>query len=450
MSSSGGTLNLAYPIKPFKKQFDAIRWRSEKSKAWATLPHDQRVSDAIPLDTIALFGGYASGKTTTAAAIVYEHALSNPWKPEYGNEHPRTVIVAPTHKNLKDATFAAFRKLLNPQLIRRESKSDMEILLTNGHLVMGRSDGSSIEGLTLTGILVDEIALVGKADFDNYAARLRDPLISTRLLMVVSGLPIAGGWQEEQFKNNEDPNTAVFHFSAYDNPNIPRQSLENLRRRVIAGDAETLIDGHWMQLRDLVVPEFDREKHVRRDVAFDPSQPVIIGIDPGRNTGHATIGQMRGNELWVVDEVRLSPCPSLKALSLAVQKRGYKNVQRIAPDPTTRGDEVNSLREVFGTSFTLDLPKHMTDEANEEYGIACIRHSLQPAEGPARLFFAPHLKNNENGVIHAISNYKRKKDSGRTRIEDGYDHAFDSLRYLVRSALPLRAHFTATSIRNGR
>lgn len=446
MSSFGGTLRLAYPIRPFRKQFDAIRWRSEKSRAWSATAPDKRTADDIPLDTIALFGGYASGKTTTAAAIVYEHALSNPWRPEYGNEHPRTVIVAPTHKNLKDATFAAFRKLLNPQLIRKESKSDMEILLTNGHLVMGRSDGSSIEGLTLTGILVDEVALVKKADFDNYAARLRDPLVSSRLLMVVSGLPIAGDWQEEQFKDNQDPNTAVFHFSAYDNPNIPKQSLVNLRRRVVALDAETLIDGQWMKVRDLVVPEFDRTKHIRNDVRYDASLPVYIGIDPGRNTGHALIGQMRGRELWVIDEVRLSPCSSLEALSEAIKKRGYTNVKRIAPDPSSRGDEINSLRRVFGGSFNLDQPRHMSDEASEEYTIACIRLALNPTEGEPKLFFANHLRNNENGVIHAISNYKRKKESGRTRIEDGYDHAFDALRYLVRTTLPITGGFAPMTI----
>ena len=212
-----------------------------------------------------------------------------------------------------------------------------------------------------------------------------------------------------------------------------------------------------MPKEGIIYYEFDARDHVVNDPG-DRNQPVHLGCDIG-NQGAIVFFQekmraMRNADgtprtekgrpvpalgLHVVDEL----LPDAMSTEQAMQKaaaRGWKiDPARsiIFVDPTTRRDEIASIRRVFGDSIRI-IKKERGDLAeNVEYGHDCVNAAFRDVDGNVRLTISDKLPRMQRSLLSVITRYHRGPN-GKPVRDDKVDHVLDAFRYPVAHFIPIR------------
>jgi len=411
------------------------------------LPKQQRLMQSRALVNAA-FGGWGSGKTRGSILAFLANCIRNPWTPAYGDDRPFSLIVAPTHKVLKDSAYREFRAVCPKEIILREWKSpDWEILLANGHVIKMRTVRGSLEGASAVSILVDEIHMVpDEKVWLNYQARARDPRASNRMV-IASGLP-ESGWLQTVFDGHEDDSNRMTVFmSSTENSYLPREVVEQFRRSAPGKAAQKYIDGKWMTSDDRVYYEFDPTKHLI-DRPGDKNQFVHIGMDIGDQSvavfaqetrvqckdEYGRMTNQRG--IHIVDEFKLLH-KSTEAVCRAIRDRGWKidNQSCLLVDPTIRRDEIDAIRKVF-PRINMIRKSRKGNAMKTEPGHSAVNAALCDADGNIRLTFDKNSPRDVGSLYHSILNFKRGKYGTPVR-NDRVDHFNDALRYIVAHFLPV-------------
>src|SRR3989304_4618819 len=106
----------------------------------------------------AFLGGWGAGKTNAAARKFLRRCLENPWHEGYGRGNPLSIVVAPTHKILTQATLAQLRAICpRDAIISDRGPPHNDMLLINGHRILKHSGESEIEGMDAVCVWIDEI-----------------------------------------------------------------------------------------------------------------------------------------------------------------------------------------------------------------------------------------------------------------------------------------------------
>ena len=416
------------------------------------VPFQTQYNIAMSDDRVTFIGGgYGSGKTVAASFLVFLTALANPWRPEYGEGNPTIVVSAPTARIMRDTTLPALLRVIPNECIRRHRKSDNELLLSNGCLIKLRSGQSKFEGLTICAIWMDECSLYTEQFFHNAVARVRDEH-APKERIIVSGIPFEGTWVEDQFREPRE-GQGVHMLSAYMNPYLPLRSIHELKSRISASDADTLIYGRWMKRKDLIFPEFSMKNHIK-PIYKDAQKDIFLGVDPGMNHSVAIVCQMFDMKLHdgahtrgmnIIDEVIMKKA-SLEVLMREVKSRGY-NPCKAYIDPTTRLDEFAAIRRVF-PRMPVITQQHKGPKNREAYGIDCVRAALEDANGNVRLYMNESIKNNHAGLVSCLQSYRWNPRTDKPIwADDSGDHSIDALRYSVVGLMPIVGDFRPYTIR---
>lgn len=413
-----------------------------------------------PAKIIGVFGGWRSGKTTGCALKFISNCLANPWTPDYGEDYPFSLVIGLTHKVMVDSAYRELRRLLPKDAVLFEKKGeDWHMQLINGHVIKFRTAGGSIEGASACGVWLDEAHLLRDEEvYLNYQMRASDAR-GRRFLVLVSGLP-ESGWLQDTFdrpEHRDNPARATFFFRTQDNTYNPRHVMAEFRQSASKKNSIQKLDGQWMQKEGVIYYEFDARIHVISDPG-DRAQPVHLGCDIGNQGAIVFVqekqvmmknadGSTKTNMgrpvyslgLHVVDEM-LPDDMSTEAAMREAQKRGW----RIDParsiifiDPTTRRDEIASIRRVLGDNIRI-IKKERGDLAeNVEYGHDCVNAALCDVDGNVRLTISNKLPRMQRSLLSVITRYHRGP-TGRPVRDDKVDHVLDAFRYPVAHLLPIR------------
>ena len=103
-----------------------------------------------------------------ACAELSKHAL--------GTKNGRAVVVANTLQQINEAVLPELRKFIPPWMIRRQTKSPLYIVLTNGFelLFYASDDQQKLRSLNLTAFYIEEASGVKYEIFDQLLTRLRN------------------------------------------------------------------------------------------------------------------------------------------------------------------------------------------------------------------------------------------------------------------------------------
>ncbi len=401
----------------------------------------------------AIFGGWRSGKTRGCALALIANAIANPWRADYGEDRPFSLVIGLTHKVLVDSAYREIKSILPPEMILKETKgASWEILLANGHVIKFRTAKGRIEGASACGVWLDEAHLLPDEQlFLNYQMRASDAL-GQRFLVLVSGLP-ESGWLQDTFDRPEhaaDAMRLVLFARTADNHYNPPHVIEQFRSSVSRTTAIKYLEGQWMPREGVIYYEWDPRVHLV-DIPGDRSKPCHLGVDIG-NQGAVlwfqevdrTIKNARGDVtkekgLHVIDEI-LPDAQSVEQTMRTVAARGWvihPTASIIFVDPTTRADEFESIRRVFGTQIQI-VRKFRGDKAeNVEYGHDAVNAAFRDADGNVRLTLYSGLPRMQRSLITVITRYHRNAQ-GRPVRDDKVDHVLDSFRYPIAHFLPLK------------
>lgn len=433
-------------------------WSAEATGEWTFLPSQWEAFEFIRMENpaaslriLAVLGGWGSGKTRACAQAFIAACAGTPYDLRYGATNPRSAILAPTYRVLKQSTLVQLDSALPRELVRRRrGLPHNDIELANGHIIDLHSGAGELEGASYCNVWIDEIhhPNFDNRKFLNYQARARDPF-ARNLAVIVSGLPETG-WIRDAFDRPQSPRRKTILSATKGNTHIRPEVIQEFLASCPSGAEERLLGGDWMPPVGAVYPQFDSSMHVV-DRECRKAEPVHISIDVGNFAavlfsqeiaitlrGITGGREERGKGLLVCGQM-LPDGKSVDQICYEIRTRTdyvvQPGVSLICVDPTTDRDELAAIRRHFPNVRIVRRERGDTSYPVET-GVRFVQRALRDALGNVRLFFSRSLVATARGVLESVQKYRYRADSEQIIKDNLTDHCCDALRYIVCEVLP--------------
>ncbi|MCF8012424.1 MAG: terminase family protein [Clostridiales bacterium] len=419
--------------------------------------------------------GNRSGKTVSGAAEACFYTLGKDgerfWDgmPDAAIEKYSSIktpndgwVVASDHNVQKEASQKWIMKLLPKHFIDNVRYKRHKILdsidLTNGSNITFKSTDAgakSFEGAAKRYIWFDEEPK-SESVYDECLMREsgRFPLDLWGTMTPAQGIGFTHKRVYE--KRHEDEDIEVFEWATMDNPYLPEDVINGLKRQ-FEDDEDKLkrrLHGIYIGQSGMVYPMFDEEKHLIEPYEVPATWPLIEVIDLGFANPSAVlyIAVAPGDKKIIIDEIYETKLSIPDLAQKIKQKRDegkwceggkYKPVFTLI-DPSAQQrqqplDDRNIDEEPVQTPRKklkqYGIPTKLADNALLP-GINNVRSELKPDDGEPRL----KAFNTCNDWIYEINHYRlREHRSDRTRERKNPkekprqkdDHLMDCTRYVI-------------------
>ncbi len=296
---------------------------------------------------------------------------------------------------------------------------------TNTFFIFGGKDESSytlVQGITLSGVLFDEVALMPKSFVDQAVARtLSEP--EARYWFNCNPESAEHWFYKEWICNTRQKKALHLHFTMQDNPILSPEQIADAERLYTGVFYNRYIKGLWCVAEGLIYPQFDREKHIeQRD---NPQGEWYISVDYGTlNAFSAGLWCYDGTTAYRAAEYYYSGRETRKQLTNAQylqriqQLAGGHKIECVIVDPSA----ASFIAELRNADFTVRKGKNAVVD-----GIRRVSSALQ-AE---KLRFSPDCKN----CIREFGLYRWDESCSEDRPIKENDHAMDDVRYFVNTIM---------------
>jgi len=294
------------------------------------------------------------------------------------------------------------------------------------HLFGGRDESSAalIQGITLAGVLFDEVALMPRSFVEQALARCS---VEGSKFWFNCNPEYPGHWfYKEWICRRRERNALYMHFTMEDNPSLSPQMRARYRGLYAGAFYDRFIKGEWTAPVGLVYPMFGAEKHVAP--APERCERYVLSCDYGTvNPTSVGLWGMQGGVWYRVRE--------------------YYYDARAAGQPRTDGEHYRAMEALAagtGADTVVIDPSaaslialirregrfRAVPARNEVLpGIAAVSAALK--EG--RIRFDPLCKD----ILREFGLY-RWDESGRDEVRKEDDHAMDDMRYFVATVMSQR------------
>jgi PBSX family phage terminase large subunit len=155
--------------------------------------------------------------------------------------------------------------------------------VTNKYYMFGGRDESSyqlVQGITLAGVLLDEVALMPRSFVEQVMARCS--VENSKLWFNCNPEGPTHWFYEEWIKPCERRNMLHLHFTMNDNPSLSEKKKAEYEAMYTGVFYARYIQGLWVRAEGLVYPMFDRAKHiVHRMPEYSRRHRYYVSIDYG-------------------------------------------------------------------------------------------------------------------------------------------------------------------------
>ncbi len=327
----------------------------------------------------------------------------------------RRNVITPLIPILKEYGFTCIEKL---------SRNYIDITFigkTNRfYLFGGKDEGSAslIQGITLSGVFLDEVALMPRSFVEQALARCS---VNDSKMWFNCNPDNPNHWfYNEWIKKSEEKHALYVHFTMDDNPSLS-EKLKNRYRRLYSGTFyERFVLGKWTASEGVVYPMFSRENHVFSGEV--ECERFVISCDYGTvNPSSFGLWGLSDNIWYRIKEYYYSSRKEgvsrtdEEHYSALEELAGNYNISRVIVDPSA-------------ASFIECIRRHgkfRVVKANNDV-ITGIRH-VSTALKQNRLRFHESCRD----IIREFSLYRWNEKSGADAPAKENDHAMDDMRYFV-------------------
>ena len=332
--------------------------------------------------------------------------------------------------------------LLNLGFSVKEKKSQNLIEIGKGkrvnryYLFGGRDESSAslIQGMTLCGVLLDEVALMPRSFVEQALARCS--VNGSRFWFNCNPENPRHWFYTEWIKKSKEKNCLYLHFLMKDNPSLSESIIKRYEALYSGAFYERFVLGKWVAVDGLVYPFFNEKEHIAKAVPESCSQ-YYISCDYG-TVNPASFG------LW------------------GLHNGVWYRLREFYHDSKAKGFQMTD-KEYYEELVRLADNRHIdaviVDPSAASF-IECIRR-----EGRFRVI--PAKNNVSDGIRQVSEKLKAKKIMVGSSCEDSirefsmyrwdsnsvkdtprkeYDHAMDDIRYFVATALTNTDNFFAISV----
>lgn len=162
----------------------------------------------------------------------------------------------------------------NDRYLIRWRRSDKILEVRRGKTVNvfevfgGKDEASAalIQGRTLAGVLLDEVALMPRSFVEQALARCS--VEGARLWFSCNPASPKHWFYQEWILGREKHNALYLHFAMTDNPSLSEKTLERYKTMYSGVFYQRYVLGEWVMADGLVYPNFSEEKHTFSDMPF--------------------------------------------------------------------------------------------------------------------------------------------------------------------------------------
>ena len=309
-------------------------------------------------------------------------------------------------------------------------RSDKLLVVTDGDVenyfeVFGGKDESSfalIQGRTLAGVLLDEVALQPRSFVEQALARCS--VAGSKLWFNCNPDSPSHWFYNEWILQSEKHNAVHLHFELEDNPALDPKVIERYKSMYSGMFYDRYIRGLWVQAEGLVYPQFEATKHMT--AAVPDAGSWYVSIDYG------TMNPFSAG-LWCVTR------------SGAVRVREYYYDGRSRKKLKTDEEYYAELEKLIGDAPVIDV---VVDPSAASFIEVIRRHGkfrvlkanndvLDGIRFTSRYLSSGklHFHNSCEAIKKEFGVYSWDEKSGKDAVIKESDHAMDDMRYFCMSIL---------------
>lgn len=301
-----------------------------------------------------------------------------------------------------------------------------------------RTSAALIQGITLAGVLLDEVALMPRSFVEQALARCS--AADSKLWFNCNPEGPYHWFYQEWIQKAAAKKMLYLHFTMEDNPGLSTAVKERYGRLYSGNFYRRYVLGEWVSAQGLVYPEFSEEKYLFADCAGKHFTRFFVSCDYGtvNPTSMGLWGEWAG--CWY--RIREWYYDSKKEGRLKTDEEYYRDLKRllgeINPEAVILDPSAASFMEVIrrhGEYRVIPANNNVTE------GISRVRSLLTAG----KLFFHESCKDS----IREFYQYRWKEQTEKDIPRKEYDHAMDDIRYFVNTALQERDDFFVLSVERG-
>ncbi len=330
----------------------------------------------------------------------------------------RRNVVTPLLPILKSLGFEVSDKVSKNILTIRRGNAENRFYLFGGR---DESSAALIQGMTLGGVLFDEVALMPRSFVEQALARCSDE--GSKFWFNCNPEHPYHWFYNEWIKKSNTKNMLYLHFTMDDNPSLSYEIKCRYKSLYSGAFYERFVEGKWVAADGLVYPMFSPDKHIKSAENFDKYylscdygtvNPFSLGLW-GRSEGKwyrikEYYHSSRDRGVQLTDEEYYS---ELKALA------NGREITALIIDPSAA-----SFIEVVKRHGEYRVIRADNDVLT---GINSVCQALRNGD----IFFFSDCVD----TIREFSVYRWDNDIRRDAPKKENDHAMDDIRYFVQTVL---------------
>lgn len=330
----------------------------------------------------------------------------------------RRNVITPLIPILKSLDFSVEEKISRNYLIIRKGSAENRFYLFGGR---DESSAALIQGMTLGGVLLDEVALMPRSFVEQALARCS--LEKAKFWFNCNPEHPFHWFYTEWIKKADSKNMLYIHFTMDDNPSLSNEVKSRYKNLYSGAFYERFIEGKWVAADGLVYPMFSAEKHIKSADNFDEYylscdygtvNPFSLGL-----WGHSADGWYRINEYYHSSRDRGIQLTDEEYYAALKELAGKRKIAALIIDPSAA-----SFIEVVRRHGEYRIIKADNDVLK---GINRVCQALKNGE----IFISPLCAD----AIREFSVYRWDNDNRRDAPKKENDHAMDDIRYFVQTVL---------------
>lgn len=290
------------------------------------------------------------------------------------------------------------------------------------YLFGGKDEGSAalIQGMTLGGVLFDEVALMPRSFVEQAIARCS--LCGSKLWFNCNPDNPAHWFRTEWILKAEDKNAIYLHFTMADNPSLSDEVKSRYEKLYSGAFYRRFVLGEWTSLSGAVYPMFDRDRHVAKSLpecsrfavscdygTVNPSSFGLWGEDPDAGVWY------RLDEYYYNSKVEGAMRTDEEHYTALERLCGERCIETVIVDPSA-------------ASFIECIRRHgkfsVTPADNDVLGgISRVADALRSK----KIMISEGCRD----CIREFGLYRWDEKGGKDSVIKENDHAMDDLRYFV-------------------
>lgn len=300
----------------------------------------------------------------------------------------------------------------------------------------GRDESSAalIQGVTLAGVLIDEVALMPRSFVEQAVARCS--VTGSKLWFNCNPDHPYHWFKREWIDKAEEKRLLYLHFELSDNPSLSDAVIKRYSRLYSGAFYERFVLGRWAASEGLIYPMFIPEKHVF-DEGGGSYEKYVVSCDYGTvNPSSFGLWGRRGESWYRLREYYFDSSREGKRRTDEEHYEGLDaligecEIEYIVCDPSA-------------ASFIQCIERHGKYRVRPAKNdvVTGIRR-VQDMIRENRLFIHCGCKD----ILREFTLYRWDENAGRDCPVKEYDHAMDDMRYFVTSLEEKSESFAALSL----